>query len=154
MTNKPVLKISAVNTGEAISGNCSDLMGLYNVLYLCIGSKCMLTTNLCTKFGLTNGLICYVVDIIFSEQNDDVPGTLPTCVWVRIPNNQYTGPSFFPNDPTRSMWVPIKPIIANQTYYKNHVRVPSSRTMIPLKLSYAFTPWKVQGQTITGKIEF
>ena len=24
--------------------------------------------------------------------------------------------------------------------------------MIPLKLSYAFTPWKVQGQTITGKI--
>ena len=38
------------------------------------------------------------------------------------------------------------------TAYRNNQRIPSTRTMLPIKLSYAFTPWKIQGQTISSKI--
>jgi len=150
---KPILKINAVNTGEAINSNSSDLMGLYNVLYVCVGAEVMLTTNVCQQLGLSNGVIGTVVDITF-DRNDTsyVPGFLPKIVWVELRENQYTGESLFPNDISRRNWIPILPITANQTVFRNGERVPSSRTMIPLKLSYAFTPWKLQGQTIDTKL--
>ena len=82
---KPVLKINALNTGEAINSNASDLMGLYNLLYVCIGSKVMLTNNVCQQLGLSNGVVGTVVDIVF-DRNDSsyVPGFLPKllCLWV------------------------------------------------------------------------
>ena len=37
---------------------------------------------------------------------------------------------------------------ATQQVYTNGRNVQSSRTMISLKLCWAFTPWKVQGQTL------
>ena len=40
---------------------------------------------------------------------------------------------------------------ATQQVYTNGRNVQSSRTMIPLKLCWAFTPWKVQGQTLGDK---
>ena len=149
----PVLKINAINTGEAINSNSSDLMGLYNLLYLCVGSEVMLTTNVCQQLGLSNGVVGTVVDIVF-DRNDssNVPGFLPKLVWVELAEGQYVGPSLFPGISERRNWVPIIPITANQSVFKSGERVPSSRTMIPLKLCYAFTPWKIQGQTIDKKL--
>ena len=150
---KPVLKINALNTGEAINSNASDLMGLYNLFYVCIGSKVMLTTNVCQQLGLSNGVVGTVVDIVF-DRNDSsyVPGFLPKLIWVNLADGQYVGPSLFPNLVERRNWVPIVPITANNTVFRNGERVPSSRTMLPLKLCYAFTPWKIQGQTIDNKL--
>ena len=48
--NSPAIKVTAINTGEAINTN---LYGLYSLQYLCIG--CMLTTNVCQQLGLSNG---------------------------------------------------------------------------------------------------
>ena len=150
---KPILLVTARNTGEAINANSADMMGLYNQLYLSIGAKVMLTTNVCQQLGLSNCVIGYTVDIIFDREDPlNIPGSLPSLVWLKLSDGQYLGPSFFPNDQTRRDWVPIAPITCNIRLYKNSELVPSSRSMLPLKLSYSFTPWKVQGQTIRGKV--
>ena len=77
---------------------------------------------------------------------------MPKLVWVELAEGQYVGPSLFPGIAERRNWVPIIPITASQSVFTSGERVPSSRTMIPLKLCYAFTPWKIQGQTIDKKL--
>lgn len=74
----PVLKVNAVNTREANNSNSSDLMGLYNLQYLCIGSEVMLTTNMFQQLDLLNGVVGTVVDIIFDRiHSNKVPVFLP-----------------------------------------------------------------------------
>lgn len=86
----------ACNTGEAINANSSDLLGLYNLLYITVGCKVMLTTNVCQQLGMSKGVIGLVVDIIFDMNNTvNVPGTLPSIVWLEFNEGQYLGPSFF-----------------------------------------------------------
>ena len=71
----------------------------------------MLTTNVCKQLGLSNGVIGFVVDIVFNrEDTSHIPGSLPSLVWLQLSEGQYLGPSFFPNDKTRRNWVPIAPI--------------------------------------------
>ena len=38
------------------------------VLHLCIGCTVMLTNNIATEYGLANGTIGTIVDIIFQEE--------------------------------------------------------------------------------------
>jgi hypothetical protein len=61
----------------------------------------------------------------------------------------YGGPTFFPENESRKQWVPIYPITA-EDYYVGGKSL--SRTMLPLRLAWAWTIWKAQGQTITGKV--
>ena len=68
--------------------------------------------------------------------------------------SQYTGTTFFPDDETRRGWVPVHTMTAswytpNGTpgQYDEH-----TRTMFPLRLAWAWTIWKAQGQTIVGKV--
>ena len=60
----------------------------------------------------------------------------------------YSGPSFFPNKPERRGWFPVEPLRASEKIGGKE----SSRTMLPLRLSWAWTIWKSQGQTIIGKL--
>eukprot|EP00957_Ditylum_brightwellii_P147947 11265303-Ditylum_brightwellii.AAC.1 len=67
--------------------------------------------------------------------------------------SQYTGPTYFPDDKTTRGWVPIHPVTAtwytpNRTpgQYNKHIR-----TMFSLRLAWAWTIWKAQGQTTAGK---
>eukprot|EP00957_Ditylum_brightwellii_P012428 938984-Ditylum_brightwellii.AAC.1 len=67
--------------------------------------------------------------------------------------SQYTDTTFFPDDETRRVWVPIHPITA--TWYTLN-RTPGqydehTHTMLPLRLARAWTIWKAQGQKIVGK---
>jgi hypothetical protein len=61
--------------------------------------------------------------------------------------------SFF-FDPSRRGWVPIPPI--TELSYSKRAQASDgaehSRTMLPLRLSWAWTIWKAQGQTIKGKL--
>ena len=59
---------------------------------------------------------------------------------------------FFPDDVSKSNWVPIYPAEAEFSSYKRGIRVVSKRKMYPFKMCYAWTAWKVQGQTIRNKV--
>ena len=58
------------------------------------------------------------------------------------------GPTFFPENESRKQWVPIYPITGEDYSVAGK---SLSRTMLPLRLAWAWTIWKAQGQTIRGK---
>ena len=82
------------------------------------------------------------------------PPDLPDCVIVDSGEN-YTGLPLFGNDQDLKGCVPIHP-----DHYEWKTSIVASRngtetsthTIIPLRLCYAWTIWKAQGQTITPKI--
>lgn len=61
-------------------------------------------------------------------------------------------PSFFPDNPDASGWVPIFPESTERSTPKNGTTEQHSRTMFPLHLCYAWTIWKGQGQTLRCKV--
>jgi hypothetical protein len=50
--------------GQAVD----NVSGLLPIVYLCVGAKVMLTTNLNVKCGLFNGSPCTVVDILYPKK--------------------------------------------------------------------------------------
>ena len=157
--NKPILRIEATNNCARAAGmTCDKFGGLQRFAYLCIGSTVVLTTNLCPEMGLSNGSTGIVKDIEFRGVNPPVeegswnPKTLPYCVWVDF-DDKYHGPPFFNNVEQRG-WVPISPISLNEYVRRanSDQETVLTRTMIPLKLAWAWTIWKVQGQTVDGKV--
>ena len=82
-----------------------------------------------------------------------LPPKLPLFILVDFGDN-YTGPNFFPENDARKGWVPIPP---QTSEWYTQSDVPGmydthSRTMIPLRLCWAWTMWKAQGQTIRNKL--
>jgi len=108
-------------------------------------AKVLLTSNVCQQAGLCNGATGTVMDIVYDE--GVVAPSLPHMIWVDF-GEQYTGPSFFEDDPSRRGWVPIHPKEASWKIGEDNF----SRKMFPLHLSWAWTIWKVQGQTLRGNI--
>jgi hypothetical protein len=105
-----------------------------------------MVSNVCQRVGLVNGAIGVVVDIIYAP--GVAPPELPTMVMVGF-GDSYTGPSFFPDDESRRGWVPVHSasVTADQKS-----RCPKTRTAFPLRLAFAWTAWKAQGQTFHGKV--
>ena len=134
----PIALVEAENTGSGKSMRDDNFRGLASKLFLCIGAKVLLTRNQ-LNIGLSNGSTGVVKDIIY---NHDMPALkLPKFVWVNFGDN-YTDPSFFPNDPNRKGWFPIH-LVTNKTWTPN-VRGQNGyaehmRTMLPLKLCWAWT---------------
>ena len=160
--NKPILRIAATNNCSRAQGLSSERFnGLQNSLHVCIDSTVVLTTNLWPEMGLLNGSTGIIKDIEFRGVQAGIanriwnPDMLPFCIWVDFGHN-YHGPSFFLNDQEgeRRGWVPISPMSVTKYVRKtNSVQETSlTRTMIPLKLAWAWTIWKVQGQTVDGKV--
>jgi ATP-dependent exoDNAse (exonuclease V) alpha subunit len=123
-------------------------MGLESHCYLAKGAKVYLTSNAGTEVGLCNGTAGVVKMIVYKEGTKPVPPALPEFVVVDF-GESYRGESFFPGMPERAGWVPVYPLTARSDKNAAH-----SRTMIPLKLAYAWTVWKSQGQTYRGKVVF
>ena len=139
----------------------TDRCGLLpNVLYLAPKAKVTLTFNLCPELGLANGSTGVVKDILYSPGTKPVDQhptgrpqdvVLPYCVWVEM--EDYCGPSFFADGTGKEKWFPIYP----RTHMELHK--PSrqadwreeEQTMIPLRLAWAWTIHKAQGQTIKQK---
>ena len=138
----PVAHITATYEGIHTKIPCDKAGGLLHELMLCKGAKVMLTSNLNVKFGLFNGSMGTVIDIIYSHGKKPAE-VLPDVVMVDFP--KYNGPSFIPDAPTV---VPIIPVTRIMDCPCKHCK----RQQIPLRLAWATTIHKCQGMTI-GKNE-
>jgi len=135
----PIAKIDAMNYGFHAKQCPSDkASGLLPTLYLCRQAKVMLTVNLCVPFGLFNGAMGFIVDILYHNGKPD-PGTLPDVITVEFPS--YTGPPFIQESPKLIPIVPVEKLIDCSCH---HCR----RKQIPLRLGWASTIHKCQGLTI------
>lgn len=150
---KPIVLIEAQHSEKNAKKLSNDYFwGLETCLYLCVNARVTVQINLCTPAGLMNGSEGIVKDIVYADSGG--PTSQPKFVMVDF-GTQYTGPSFFPDDPSRRGWVPICPFTATCQHQKPGKKgdwVELSRTMIPLRLSWAMTIWKSQGQTFQNKV--
>ena len=118
-----------------------------------------MTQNVSTQCGLSNGSTGKVMDIVYHGDGEfDKPPYLPKYIWVDF-GDTYSGPTFFPNNPDRKGWVPVFPVEFEE--YSINIKKSKekgsadydthSRKMFPIKLAWAWTHWKSQGQTIRIK---
>ena len=115
--------------------------GLDNSTIIAKNAQVYITTNIWKEAGITNGTMCTVRDIIFTEGK--TPPNLPTAVLVHIPD--YKGPSFSDSE---ANIVPIVPIRRQFNYKKQNC----TREMIPLQPGYALTIHKAQGASYPFKV--
>jgi Helitron helicase-like domain at N-terminus/PIF1-like helicase len=135
---QPCKKILATHTGpNAHKATSDEAENLDPELVLSIGARVMHTANLWVEHGIVNGSMGTVEDIGWSIGAD--PKTdMPSVIMVKF--DHYNGPSYEEGSST----VPIFPTCHEFTYKK----VPCSRTMFPLRVSFAITVYKGQGLTI------
>ena len=150
---KPIVRIDAEHTGDGRKASSNQANGLESKVFLCKGAFVLLTKNVWQSAGLCNGATGKVVDLIFSERRP--PPGLPECVVIDFGEN-YTGPPLFGDQETiRRGWVPIYPEYSE--WYTSSCTSETgtesnSQKMLPLRLCYAWTVWKAQGQTISTKV--
>ena len=138
-TTQPIAKICSISRGAHAKSSSSDkASGLVRTLYLCKGAKVMLTTNLNVKFGLFNGSIGTVIDIIYGNGNSP-KDSLPTVCMVEFP--KYTGPSFLSCKPKLVPIVPVQRRLECSCFHCH-------RQQIPLRLGWGTTIHRCQGMTI------
>ena len=133
--------MKAIDNGRhAQKADSNKAGGLLPLLYLCRGSKVMLVVNLKAEWGLYNGAVGTVVDILYrngSRPTDD-PAPLPGVVFVRFPG--YKGPPYMNGDPTL---VPIVPVSRS-----TDCACRCKRLQVPLRLAWGTTIHKCQGMTV------
>jgi hypothetical protein len=101
-----------------------------------------LTSNLCTKTGLTNGTVGRIHAIIYSENQQ--PPSLPAGIIATF--DDYKGPPFLPN---LVKSVPIVPV--RRDWHAN--KIHCTRTMLPIILGNALSIHKLQGSTCEQVIQ-
>lgn len=137
----PVARIKAADNGRhAQKADSNKAGGLLPLLYLCSERKVMLTVNLKAIWGLINGAVGTVVDILYNAgcRPTDDPAPLPDVVFVWFPG--YMGPPYMEEDPTLVPTVPISRCTDCLCWYK--------RVQVPLTLSWGTTIHKCQGMTV------
>ena len=145
--NHPVAKIKAVHNGRhAVDADSNKAGGLLPLLYLCRDSKVMLVVNLKADWGLYNGAVGTVVDIVYKDgrRPTDDPAPVPDVVLVRFPG--YRGPPYINEDPTV---VPIVPVSRS-----TECTCRCKRLQVPLRLAWGTTIHKCQGMTVGAREAF
>ena len=128
---QPITKIVAKNSSARARSISED----NKTIFLCINSRITLTNNMWIKYGLVNGANGTIRDILF-----DAGDTLPYCILIEFDN--YSGPKLFDKNDPRHNWTPINPIsIYNPVF-------ACSRKKYAIRLAYALTIHKSQGQTL------
>ena len=103
--HNPVAKIQAKGSGSHSQACSTDKAGgLVKTLYLCRGAKVRLTSNINIPYGLFNGSMGTVVDIIYCDGRSP-SDSQPDVIMVNFP--KYTGPPFIESHPNV---VPIIPV--------------------------------------------
>ena len=103
-TGNPIAKLGAINSQGAAVFDADSAQGLKNKLFLSVGAKIVLTSNIWTEAKLVNGSQGTVEYSIYGEGKDPSKG-LPDVVICSFPN--YTGPSCIPG--TEKL-VPVVPL--------------------------------------------
>ena len=134
----PVVKISAEMHGLHANKSSADKAGgLVRLLYVAKQAKVMLTCNIIVKFGLYNGSVGTVIDVIYPPNKSPQDNSFPKVIMVDFP--KYTGPPFMQNFKTL---VPIVPV-------ERRLECGCcKRKQIPLRLGWGTTIHQCQGQTI------
>ena len=141
LPNHPVAKIKAVDNGRhAQKADGNKAGGLLPLLYLCRDSKVMLVVNLMADWGLYNGAVGTVVDVVYKDgcRPSDDPAPLPDVVFVRFPG--YKGPPYINEDPTL---VPVVPVSRS-----TECTCQCKRLQVPLRLAWGTTIHKCQGMNV------
>ena len=134
----PIALIKAEGTGTHSKSESGDKAGgLVKTLYLCRGAKVMLSTNINVPYGLFNGSMGTVLDIVYTGGKDPTV-SLPDVVMVEF--HKYSGPAFIESHPKV---VPIVPVLR-----KLDCRCQCKRKQIPLRLGWGTTIHRCQGMTI------
>ena len=142
----PVARIHAttLNNGKKYRGATkhfgrkNQANAIPSVVNICRGAKVQITgKNFEPDWGLYNGSIGTVKEIVFEENQHPLDGCHPLYVIVDFP--QYCGPAWMKENPK---WVPIPTIELNCEKHCCQVRY------IPLSLAYAKTCHTFQGQTV------
>ena len=137
--NTPIARISAKHSGTgAASAKSDDAGGLDPEIFLTKGAQVMLTSNLWQQMGLCNGSPGTVQDILFAANTG--PTDLPIAVLVNFPH--YIGPPFMEERP---QCIPVPPQLFEWDFHGSRL----SRLQVPLRLRYAMTIHKLQGQTLS-----
>ena len=129
LPDHPVAKVKAVNNGRhAQKADSTKAGGLMQLLYLCRDSKVMLVANIKVEWGLFNGAVGTVIDIIYLNERrpTDDPPPQPDVVFVKF--DGYKGPAFIEDHPTI---VPIAPIGRS-----TECACRCKRTQNPLRLAW------------------
>ena len=134
---RPVATVVARNSGlHSKDASAETAGGLQRQTYLCKGARCMLTSGIWQEWGLYNGAIGEVLEILYHD-GEAPPRHLPACVLVRF--RKYRGPVFLQGDPKVVPIAPIERLLER--------RRRCSRVMIPLIPAWGLTFHKSQGMT-------
>ena len=141
----PVVKCPAThNCATTRRAPADAASGLETVLFLAKGAKVVLTKNLWQEVGLVNGIRGEVAEIVYAE---GAPAPVPPC-YVVVRFDGYTGSDWSSGERYRG-YVPISPVqSAWSSCVANGEGITLTRTQLPLKLCWALTMHKSQGQTL------
>ena len=139
---RPVLQIQAKHQPPAAkNGSEEDAQGLCSELLLSKGCRLMITSNLLTAFGLINGTLGTLYDLVW-RSGDDPFLSLPCVLWFVPDNYAENGPCQRTSE--GQPMIPITPVRREWEVNK----VTYSWEMFPVVLAYAITVHKSQGLTL------
>ena len=143
LNGNPVARIKSKTSNglRQVSNNAHyDSECVPSITYLCVDARVALTgSNICPEWGLFNGSIGTVKDIVFDKNKSPNRDDLPAYVLVEFA--VYQGPVFDPKNPKVIPIVPIE-VPCNQP------ECGCKREFVPLKLSFAKTCHTFQGQNV------
>ena len=141
-----ITKIQAKGTSSHSKSALGDkAVGLTKSLYICKGAKVMLTSNINAKYGLFNGSMGTVVDIIYCDGRSP-SDSLPDVIMVIF--SKYTGPAFIQSNPNS---VPIRPVelIAVAKTAKEKKTPPEGRQGWGLYIDVRAHKWEREKAAVT-----
>lgn len=139
----PVARIQTqtINNGTRYRGTAKCLRkesDIEPILNICRGARVQIRgKNFEPDWGLYNGAIGHVVEIIYEKNSSPLDGSIPEYVVVDFP--QYRGPPWIQEKPS---WIPIPPL---EVKCRKHC---CTLQYLPLSLAYAKTGHTFQGQTV------
>ena len=149
----PIIEVKATHNQKQARQHSSDgFRGLEAEAFFAVNARVMLTSNICQSLGMANGSSGVIKEIVYANGVTRATKEQPMFIVVDF-GSRYYGPAFF-NDADKRGWVPIAPITATKHVWdsRRQRRVDLERTMFPLKLAWAWTVHKSQGQTFIGPV--